>query len=90
MKKALLLLSCETSHESPWFITRGSEHCIKVRGLDDKDSVVLTAQMSDGTFSVMELERGVNPLKELGKRYKVTKDASAQPAVPTTIEIYFD
>lgn len=90
MKKALLLLSCDTSHASPWFVTRGSEHCIKVRGLDDKDCVVLTVEFDDGSMLVNKLERGVNPLQELGKRYRVSKDANAQPAVPTTIEIYFD
>lgn len=89
MKKALLLLSCETSHESPWFITRGSEHCIKVRGLSDQDSIALITDTGEANVH-QSLERGVNPLKELGKRYKIAKIANARPPVPTTVEIYFD
>ncbi len=89
MKKFIVMLTCETSHESPWFVTRGTEQCAKVRGLSDEDSIVLTAQNDDGSFKIMELERGVNPIKELGKRFKLSKDSVAKPPVPTTIEIYF-
>jgi hypothetical protein len=83
------MLTCETSHVSPWFVTRGSEHCAKVRGLDDKDAVALIVDRGNSAFSVIKLERGVNPLQELGKRFRISKDSVAQPPVPTTVEIYF-
>ena len=89
MKKFLVMLTCETSHVSPWFVTRGSEQCAKVRGLDDKDAVVLIVDNGNSSYSAYRLERGVNPLKELGKRFRVSKDSVAQPPVPTTIEIFF-
>lgn len=89
MKKFLVMLTCETSHVSPWFVTRGSEQCAKVRGLGDEDSVVLVVDRGNEAFSVIKLERGVNPISELGKRFRVAKDSVSQPPVPTTIEIYF-
>lgn len=83
------MLVCSTDHESPWYTTRGSEECIKVRGRREEDQITLVVDF--GTFeSSFQLLEGLNPTgaASLGKRYKIRKVAGPVTS-PTTVEVFF-
>lgn len=83
------MLSCDGSHESPWFVVRGSEHCAKVKGVAEGDVVALEIEHQGATHQVINLESGPNPIElPKGRRFKIRKITGPRP-VATTVEIFY-